>query len=1761
MKRLLIRNAICLFFIMLMINVCVLANEAPTLKLINGESYYQISDVDDLVWFAEQVNSGNNNINAVLTQDIIVNDSLMDSLITVKTDGTATINNGKTVEPWIPIGNNKYSFGGTFDGQGYSVSGLYVNDASSNGIAGLFGNVSNGNIENTTVVDSYFFAKESASIAGYSEGTIKNCYNLDCVISGSDRVGLVGGIVGNNGGTITDCYNQSEIKVKYDYLIVGGIAGINGGTIDHCYNKGKVVATSGECFGGIAGKNMGTISYSYNQKSINVSSDQYFYIGGIAGNHVSGLIRNCYNLSSVDGTSSDVMGGCVGGIVGRNISNIPIANCFNKGFIRGVTNNGATSYVEMAGTVYVGGLIGTNDSAISNCYNIGNVSVTGTRNATGSLGVLIPSGYRGSIVGNNRGSVTKCYCSGATTVGIGKGTTTNVTTKSLSQFSSGEVTWLLNNKTSEGDIAWGQILGGNSVDDYPTFFSGSNTVYCGYENCDSTEVTYSNNALYSMQGHKYSLYFFNNDATCLEDGSETAYCDYGCGHSDTHIVEGSRLEHKYVNYASNGDATCFEDGSETAYCDYGCGHSDTRIVEGSRLEHKYVNYASNDDATCFEDGSETAYCDYGCGHSDTRIVVGSQLEHKYVNYNLYSKATCFEDATEIAYCNYGCGTAHARLIADSQLTHIYTKYLFNDDATCFEDGTETAYCDNDCGTSNTRIKENSKAHNFGEWQVWKEPTCVDFGFEWRYCLNFCYVDGYEEDRVIPELGHTEGKVVVENEVDATCEAAGFYDNVVYCSVCSEELSRETKTTDKVAHTEGSVVVENNVAPDCENAGSYDNVTYCTVCNAETSRKTITVDKLGHKYDAVVTAPTCTDKGYTTYTCSVCSDIYTDDEVAALGHTDGEVVVENVTEATCTATGSYDNVTYCTVCGEETSRTTVTVEKKAHTEVIDAAVAPTCTETGLTEGKHCSVCEDILVAQEEVAKLGHSYDAVVTAPTCEDKGYTTYTCSVCDDSYTADEVDALGHTDGEVVVENNVAPDCDTAGSYDNVTYCAVCGEETSRDKVTVDAIGHKAGDVVVENNVAPDCDTAGSYDNVTYCTVCGEETSRNTVTVDALGHKYDSAVTDPTCEDKGYTTYTCSVCGDTYTADEVDALGHTDGEVVVENNVAPDCENAGSYDNVTYCTVCGEELSRTPVTVDALGHTEGETVVENEVKPDCENDGSYDNVVYCTVCDKELSRETKTVSALGHTPKDAVVEGEVDSTCSKEGSYDEVVYCEVCGDELSRTEKTIEKKAHTEGKPIEENRVEATCEAAGSYEEVVKCSVCDEELSRTEKIIEKLPHTEETIPAVDATCEATGLTAGVKCSVCGEVIKAQETVAALGHTEGSVVVENNVAPDCVNKGSYDNVVYCTVCKKELSRETITVKALGHTEGSVVVENNVAPDCENAGSYDNVVYCTVCEKELDRDTVTVGALGHEEGEVVVENNKAADCENDGSYDNVVYCSVCGEELERDTIPVEADGHTYDDDYDDTCNVCGHVRDIDKADAGVSVDDADIPDTVTYGESGFSLGAFCETLGENGVWTWTSSNLDVLDVDEWGEVTVVGAGRAYITVTYESDTTIGTASTEVITVEQAEIIITALDKTITVRDELPELDENDYAVFGFVGNDGFIDAPEIYYGADTDASFEGTYSIIVDNASASDNYVINYVYGTLTVEADDVAEEEFEPGDANHDRFVDSTDAVMILRKLVGFDVPNYYEDTADFNGDGKADSTDAVGILRKLVGLD
>ena len=114
---------------------------------------------------------------------------------------------------------------------------------------------------------------------------------------------------------------------------------------------------------------------------------------------------------------------------------------------------------------------------------------------------------------------------------------------------------------------------------------------------------------------------------------------------------------------------------------------------------------------------------------------------------------------------------------------------------------------------------------------------------------------------------------------------------------------------------------------------------------------------------------------------------------------------------------------------------------------------------------------------------------------------------------------------------------------------------------------HTSGEKVIENEVPARCDDEGSYDTVVYCTACEAELSRKTTIVPQTGHSYEAETTPPTHTEDGYTTYTCSACGDSYTGDEVAATGHdSDSEFSYYEN--------GDGTHEVYCIVC-EEYVRT----------------------------------------------------------------------------------------------------------------------------------------------------------------------------------------------------------------------------------------------------------------------------------------------------------------------------------------------------------------------------------------------------------------------------------------------------------------------------------------------------------------------------------------------------------------------------------------------------------
>ena len=377
---------------------------------------------------------------------------------------------GKELLSWIPIGYVNNSWKGNMDGQGHTISHLYIKTAQS--FVGLFGYTYGATIQdlifdnakvenvNTTGTNTPY----TGILAGYAYGDspshikgIKTTNN--CTVIGQE---ITGGIVGLAKINLENCENHSSVKGTKS---VGGIAGFSQEkNIKRCTNYGTV-------------ENNNT------------------YIGGIIGYAYGTSIEDCANYGKISST-----GWYTGGIAGQTVANSSIQNVFSYG---DVTN--------------------TNDNL---GIIIGNI-VSGTLTAKGI------AAYNKEALLNNSSENIKIVGTGSLTFEDGKEEADVVKAFTKQQIKSGEVAYLLNGSTSEGELAWYQKLG---TDAYPVLTAAEgNTVYNGsFRYCDNTTSSYSNSSSDSELIHVASATL----ASPEHDADEHIY-HMGCRY------EGCTL-HKYV---------------------------------------------------------------------------------------------------------------------------------------------------------------------------------------------------------------------------------------------------------------------------------------------------------------------------------------------------------------------------------------------------------------------------------------------------------------------------------------------------------------------------------------------------------------------------------------------------------------------------------------------------------------------------------------------------------------------------------------------------------------------------------------------------------------------------------------------------------------------------------------------------------------------------------------------------------------------------------------------------------------------------------------------------------------------------------------------------------------------------------------------------------------------------------------------------------------------------------------------------------------
>ena len=267
--------------------------------------------------------------------------------------------------------------------------------------------------------------------------------------------------------------------------------------------------------------------------------------------------------------------------------------------------------------------------------------------------------------------------------------------------------------------------------------------------------------------------------------------------------------------------------------------------------------------------------------------------------------------------------------------------------------------------------------------------------------------------------------------DATCTSPAIYN---YSCRCGETKTDEFGLKNPINHVHKEVRGAKDAT--CIEKG-YTGDTYCNDCGLFLySGKNIKA--LGHDYKNVAEVPaTCVTKGTAaTQQCKRCDYIVPAQSLPIDPNKHANIVKDVAVAPTCTETDLTEG-SHCGDCNKILIAQEV-VSSTNHTEVIDPAVAATCTETGLTEGSHCSVCNKILVAQKTVSALNHSFTNYISNDdaTCTEDGTKTAKCDRCDVTDTqSDEGSAKGHTS---VVDAAVAPTYSSVGLTEG-SHCADCG--------------------------------------------------------------------------------------------------------------------------------------------------------------------------------------------------------------------------------------------------------------------------------------------------------------------------------------------------------------------------------------------------------------------------------------------------------------------------------------------------------------------------------------------------------------------------------------------------------------------------------------------------------------------------------------------------------------------------------------------------
>ena len=718
---------------------------------------------------------------------------------------------------------------------------------------------------------------------------------------------------------------------------------------------------------------------------------------------------------------------------------------------------------------------------------------------------------------------------------------------------------------------------------------------------------------------------------------------------------------------------------------------------------------------------------------------------------------------------------------------------------------------------------------------------------------------------------------------------------------------------------------------CEHNYSETNSATCTEAGVKTFTcelcgdvYTEVADALGHNFIGTKTDATCVEKGAWVYTCSTCGSTFSEEiAIDPENHTEA-TREENRVEATCGADGSYDLVTYCSLCEkvlnteaktidatgehvyEELRKTPATCSEKGEridictvcefenkvvldedpsnhvgeTEIRDA-VTPTCAKDGYKGDTYCLSCEAKIVTGTVIPATGdHVYATEVTRveSTCTTAGYVINECACGATEKTDFELDATNHADYETELRDYVAETCGKDG-YEGDKYCLGCQRVAKKGDVIPATGDHVYATEVTR--VESTCTTAGYVINECACGA----TEKTDFELDATNHAdYGTVVLNvkaETCVDAGYTgDICCKGCNAVLEAGKVLAATGNHNYVSAVTKVA-NCYEAGVKTFI--CSTCNDFYTEA-LEIDAENHVGG-TELRNFVEETCAKDG-YSGDTYCLGCEAVLEKGAVVAATGNHDYKEKIITA---ATCIAEGKKE--FTCSVC-EKTYEEAIAIDSANHVGKTEIRDDKAE-NCGVDG-YTGDTYCLDCEAKIADGEVISATGNHTFTDKVTKIAMCNETGIRT-YTCSVCeytkDEIIEKDPT----NHT-GNTDIRDVVVGNC-GKNGYTGNLHCSDCEAVLEYGEIVDSTNEHSYVSAVTKE---PTCCEFG--ERTYICSICNNFYTETIKEKNPLNHSGG-TEIRGYVAETCGADG-YSGDKHCLGCGEMLISGNV-INATGlHTFE-----------------------------------------------------------------------------------------------------------------------------------------------------------------------------------------------------------------------------------------------------------------